>query len=136
VLSGRKKELIINSYGKNINPVKVELMLREATGINHVMACGDNRPYCTALLWGCPIHDPAAMTAIEQGIRKINRELSHPEQVKKWAAIADKLSIEDGDLTANLKMKRPAIILKYAGVIEALYDKEKSIDGVLFGQID
>lgn len=136
VLCGRKKEVIINSYGKNINPVKIELMLREAMGINHVMVCGDNKPYCTALLWGCPVHDPAAITAIELGIRNINQQLSHPGQVKKWAILTDDLSIECGDLTANLKMKRTAIVLKYAGVIEALYVKGKKIDGISFGQID
>ena len=120
VLSGRKKEVIIDSYGKNINPVKIELMLREATGINHVMLYGDNRPYCTALLWGCPA-DSSAAAAIETGIRRINQQLSHPEQVKKWAILTDDLSIEGGDLTANLKMKRSAIALKYSDVIEALY---------------
>ena len=136
VLCGRKKEMIINSYGKNINPVKIELMLREATGINHVMVCGDNKPYCTVLLWGCPAQDPAAIAAIEHGIRKINQQLSHPEQVKKWAILTDDLSIEGGDLTANIKMKRPAIVLKYAGVIEALYIKGIKTNGVSFGKVD
>lgn len=121
VLSGRKKEVIIDSYGKNINPVKIELMLREATGIDHVMLCGDNRPYCVALLWGCRSDASAAVDAVEAGIRNVNEQLSHPEQVKKWAFLADTLSIEGGELTANLKMKRSAIISKYAKVIESLY---------------
>jgi long-chain acyl-CoA synthetase len=103
VITGRKKEVSINSYGKNINTAKVELMLREATGINHVMVCSDNKPYCTALLWGCPADDPAVVAAIESGIQKVNRQLSHPEQVKKWSILADNLSIEGGDLTATLK---------------------------------
>jgi long-chain acyl-CoA synthetase len=134
VLSGRKKEIMINSYGKNINPVKIELMLREATGINHVMVIGDNRPYCTALLWGCPSHGSDAVAAIGQSIHNMNLKLSHPEQVKKWAVLSDNLTIEGGDLTANLKIKRPAVILKYADVIEALYMKGKMLDGVSFGQ--
>lgn len=121
VLGGRKKELMISSYGKNINPVKIELMLREATGINHVMLYGDNRPYCTALLFGCPADDPAAAAVIEDGIRKVNEQLSHPEQVKRWALLAETLSIEGGDLTANLKLKRSVVVLKYKMVIEDLY---------------
>ncbi len=121
VISGRKKELIINSYGKNINPVKIELMLRAAAGINHVMLYGDHKPYCTALLFGCPTEDQAAVAAIEDGIRKVNEQLSHPEQVKRWSLLADTLSIEGGELTANLKMKRSSIVLKYAEVIEDLY---------------
>lgn len=123
VLYGRKKEVMISSYGKNINPVKIELLLRECTGINQVLLCGDNKPYCTALLWGCPVHDQAAVDAIEQGIKKANDQLSHPEQIKKWALLAEDLTIEGGDLTANLKMKRETIFSKYSGIIETLYVK-------------
>ncbi len=136
VITGRKKEVSINSYGKNINTAKVELMLREATGINHVMVCSDNKPYCTALLWGCPADDPAVVAAIESGIQKVNRQLSHPEQVKKWSILADNLSIEGGDLTANLKMKRSAIASKYAEVIEALYSKGNKALEVSSARID
>jgi long-chain acyl-CoA synthetase len=136
VISGRKKEVIINSYGKNINPAKIELMLREATGINNVMVYSDNKPYCTALLWGGPVNDQEIVDLIESGIQKVNQQLSHPEQVKKWAILTDELSIESGDLTANLKMKRSAIAIKYAGVIEALYTKEKKVDRVYFGQFE
>lgn len=120
ILSGRKKEVIIDSYGKNINPVKIELMVREATGIDHVLLCGDNRPYCVALLWGCP-NDNSGVAAIEEGISKVNEQLSHPEQVKKYVLLTETLSIEGGELTANLKMKRSSIASKYADVIENLY---------------
>jgi len=121
VLSGRKKEVIIDSYGKNVNPVKIELMLREATGIDHIMLYGDGRPYCIAILWGCLAEERSAVATIEEGIRKVNEQLSHPEQVKRWAVLTDTLSIAGGDLTANLKMKRSAIALKYQEVIEKLY---------------
>lgn len=123
ILCGRKKEVLINSYGKNINPVKIELMLRQATGINHVMVIGDQRPYCTALFWGCPADDPAAMAAIEGAIQRINEQLSHPEQIKKWVLLDGELSIENGSLTANLKLKRPAITQEYGDIIDGLYGK-------------
>lgn len=121
VLNGRKKEVIINSYGKNINPVKIELMLREVTGINHVMLYGEGKPYCVALLWGCPDDDPAAAAAIGEGIEMVNQQLPHPEQVRKWALLMDELTIAGGELTANLKMKREFIAAKYAKVIDDLY---------------
>ncbi len=125
-LHGRKKECIINSYGKNINPAKIEMMLREATGINHVMVIGDRRPYCTALFWGCPADDTDRRAAIEAAIRKTNEQLSHPEQVKRWTILSDDLSIEGGDLTANLKIKRQAVLMKYIDVIDTLYgNREK-----------
>jgi len=99
------------------------LMLREAAGVNHVMVIGDQRPYCTALFWGYSPDDPAAETAIEAGIRKTNEQLSHPEQVKRWTFLPEELSIEGGDLTANLKLKRSSVMEKYKEEIEALYGK-------------
>jgi long-chain acyl-CoA synthetase len=120
-LQGRKKECIINSYGKNINPVKIELMLREATGINHVMVIGDQRPYCSALFWGCQADDEDVCTDIQEAIRKTNEQLSHPEQIKRWTLMPEDLSIEKGDLTANLKLKRQAVMVKYTDVIDGLY---------------
>ena len=123
ILRGRKKEGIINSYGKNIDPVKIELILRETTGIDHVMVIGDNRPFCAALFWGCTADDPVVEAAMEAGIRKTNERLSHPEQVKKWAFLEEDLSMEDGDLTANLKLKRTAVMEKYKAAVEDLYGK-------------
>lgn len=134
VLSGRKKEMLINSYGKNISPVKIELMIRETTGINQVIICGENLPYCTALLWGCSVHDPVAVAVIEEGIRKVNEQLSHPEQIKKWALLTENLSIEGGELTPNLKMKRSVILSKYEAVVKTLYEKVDSVEGVIFGK--
>ena len=124
-LHGRKKESIINSYGKNINPVKIELMLRETTGIDHIMVIGDNKPYCTALFWGCPDDEEDACVRIKAGIGKTNEQLSHPEQIKKWEIIKEDLSIEGGDLTANLKVKRPVIMEKYKAEIDCLYENKE-----------
>jgi long-chain acyl-CoA synthetase len=121
VLNGRKKEVIISAYGKNIDPVKIELMVREETGIDHVLLFGDCKPFCTALLFGCSPNDPVSTAVLEEGIQRVNRQLSHPEQIKKWAVLADDLSIEGGELTANLKMKRSAIAQKYKEVLETLY---------------
>jgi long-chain acyl-CoA synthetase len=140
VLHGRKKEVIIDSYGKNINPAKVELLLSEITGISQIMVCGNNKPYCTALFWIARTQAPVSIAAIEAGVIKANQQLSRPEQVKRWAVLTDTLSIDDGELTANLKMKRAAISLKYAEIIEDLYKQDKAIPrtgvGVSFGQID
>jgi hypothetical protein len=52
----------------------------------------------------------------------LSRGLSHPEQVKRWAVLRNDLSIERGDLTANLKLKRQAVGGRLQGLIEALYD--------------
>jgi long-chain acyl-CoA synthetase len=121
VLEGRKKELFKTSYGKYVQPAKVESMLRDIPGIAETMLVGEGRPYCVALLWLIdPDHAPTA-AMLAQAISELSRELSHPEQVKRWAVLRNDLSLERGDLTANLKLKRQTVTARLQGLIEALY---------------
>jgi len=132
VLSGRKSELIVTSYGKNIYPVKIEMMLREISNISEVMLVGDSRPYCVALLWiKQDLCTEVSIEAIDSAVKEVNTHLSHPEQVKQWGILNDDLSIEGGDLTANLKIKRKAITGRFKDVIEALYGKRELPECVL-----
>jgi long-chain acyl-CoA synthetase len=121
VIYGRKKELIITSYGKNIHPTKIEAMLRDIPGVSEAMLVGNGRPYCAALLW--IENEKISVQAIDRAIAAMNTHLSHPEQVKRWAVLANDLSIQNGDLTANLKLKREVITQKRSSVIKALYSE-------------
>jgi long-chain acyl-CoA synthetase len=122
VLKGRKKELFKTSYGKYIQPAKVEALLREIPGVAEAMLVGEERPYCVALLW---VHakylEAGAGQLIDRLVGQVNRDLSHPEQVKRWAVLANDLSVEAGDLTANLKLKRKAIARRLEQVLDGLY---------------
>jgi long-chain acyl-CoA synthetase len=123
ILEGRKKELFKTSYGKYVQPAKVEALLRDIPGIAETMLVGEGRPYCAALLWIIdPDHAPSE-AAISQAMEVLSRGLSHPEQVKRWAVLRNDLSIERGDLTANLKLKRQAVGIRLQGLIEAIYDR-------------
>jgi long-chain acyl-CoA synthetase len=119
VIIGRRKELIINSYGKSIDPLHIEALLRDLPQVAEVMLVGEGRPYLSALLW---VDEDFSPEKIAQEISKINQDLSRPEQVKKWAIISNDLSIEGGDLTANMKLKRETISTRYQKVITALYE--------------
>jgi long-chain acyl-CoA synthetase len=124
VLHGRKKEVIVTSYGKNIHPIKIEAMLKNIPDVTEAMLIGDTRPFCTAILWvSRDGHDPVWLTKIEQAIVEINKQLSRPEQVKRWAILKNELSIERGELTASLKLKRAELISRLAETVEALYSK-------------
>lgn len=118
VITGRKKELIINSYGKSIDPLRIEALLRNAPGTGEVMLVGEGKPYLIALIWVEDDYDPLE---IERTIHKINQDLSRPEQVKRWSILPNDLSIDGGDLTANMKLKREIITQRYQDVIDALY---------------
>ena len=123
VLKGRKKELFKTSYGKYVQPAKVESLLREIPGVAEAMLVGEERPYCVALLWvQGKVLDADAGQRIDRLVGQVNHGLSHPEQVKRWAVLANDLSIEAGDLTANLKLKRQAIARRLEDVLEGLYD--------------
>ena len=115
-LIGRKKEMIITAYGKNINCQKVESRLRNIPGVSKAVLIGEQLPYCTALLWlERPVED------LGEKIEEMNKDLSHPEQIRKWTIIETPLSIEREELTPNLKVRRKNVLLHYEAEIAAMY---------------
>lgn len=126
VIHGRKKELIVTSYGKNIHPTKIEAMLKEIQGVDEAMVVGDGKPFCGAFLWVSKEDKQDYIKTIEKSIIEVNKRLSHPEQLKRWAVLINDLSIEKGDLTASLKLKRWDVIKRREDVVNALYGDEKS----------
>jgi long-chain acyl-CoA synthetase len=122
MILGRKKELIKTSYGKYIHPGKVEALLKEIPGVVEAMVVGEGRPYCVGLLWardGTQGHRSGG--AIDRAIAEANTRLSHPEQVKRWALLPANLSVEGGQLTANLKLKRHVVGAQYLAIVDGLY---------------
>ena len=115
VLDGRKKDLIVTSYGKNIHPGKIEALLKSIPGIVEAMVVGEGRPFCSALLW---VRDT---TCVDHGIEEVNGRLSHPEKIKKWSVLPNDLSIEGGELTGNLKLKREMVSRRFKSQIEGMY---------------
>jgi len=127
IIRGRKKEILITSYGKNILSTKIEGMLRQIPGMAEAMVIGDNKPSLSALLWlkGGSI-TPTSLEEIDMLVRRMNIDLSHPEQVKRWAILADRPAIDSGELTGNLKLRRQVVLARRAEVVHMLYDKRRS----------
>ena len=122
VIRGRKKEILVTSYGKNIHPAKIESLLRQIPGMAEAMIVGEGRPALCALLWlkgGSAT--PGALDAVDNEVRQLNAGLSHPEQLKRWAVLAESPSIESGELTGNLKLRRQIVLARRSGVMEMLY---------------
>lgn len=117
-LNGRKKDFIITAYGKNISIPKLEEKLKDLPGVTEAVLIGENRPYCTALLW---VED-GKDRGLDSMIRQLNTELSHPEQIKAYRIIRRPLSIQEGELTPNLKVKRGNVEAHFAGEIARLYE--------------
>lgn len=137
ILNGRKKEILVTSYGKNIAPQKIEVLLKGLEGVSEAMVVADGRPFTTALIW---LEDEAVGTdgagfdyaALDAGVRTLNEGLSHPEQLKRWIVCARPLTVAAGELTPNLKLRRREVLASRADVVEALYDSswdDRALEG-------
>jgi long-chain acyl-CoA synthetase len=122
VIDGRKKELLKTAYGKYLHPAKVEAMLRALPGVAEAMVVGEGRPYCAALLW---TEQPggAAPAGLDRAMAALNARLEQPEQVRRWAVLPYDLTVEGGELTASLKLRRAVVAERLGEVITSLYDQ-------------
>ncbi len=77
-IRGRKKDMLITSYGKNINCTKIEQRLCDIPCVEQAVLVGEQRPFCTALLW-----TNGSTETLAADIERMNSQLSHPEQVKR-----------------------------------------------------
>jgi long-chain acyl-CoA synthetase len=110
--------------------VKIEGMLRQIPGMAEAMVIGDNRPALSALLWLKVGSATAAdLMQIDRYVLRVNNGLSHPEQVKRWAILAESPAINNGELTGNMKLRRQVVLARRAEVVEMLYDRRKPGEG-------
>ena len=140
-ITGRKKDLIITSSGKNISPENLESALRETRWISQAVVIGDRRPYLVALLTLDPDEAPrlaeelgipadlAAMArdervraAIQRDVDAVNARFARIEQIKRFEILDRDLTQADGELTPTLKVKRPVIHEHYDERIDRLYE--------------
>lgn len=115
-LFGRKKDFIVTAYGKNISIPKLEERLKDIPGVSEAVLIGEKRPYCTALLWL-----EGEVSDLKGQIERMNADLSHPEQIRDFRVIEKPLSIQAGELTPNLKVKRANVEKHFAQEIEEMY---------------
>ncbi len=140
-ITGRRKELIITAGGKNIAPVAVEQTLLEIPELAQAVVVGDRRKFLVALLTLDPhmalqratslgskataltdlAHDPKLRKYLQKAVENANRKLARVETVKRFAVLPNEFSIDGGELTPTLKLRRAVINSRYAREIEDLY---------------
>ena len=138
-ITDRKKELMKLSTGKYIAPQPIEQRLAASRYIEQAVVIGNSRQFCTALVVldtaaitahlkeaGTPVPGdlaaaPAVRELIQREIDAVNQHLPHWEQVKKFALVSRPWSIETGELTPTMKIKRRVINEKHAADIQTLY---------------
>jgi long-subunit acyl-CoA synthetase (AMP-forming) len=124
----RKKELIINSAGKNMSPVNIETRLKESGPlIDQACAIGNGRPYNVALIVVDPDaaarydSDDSLRADVQAGVDRANERLARVEQIKHFAILTEEWLPDSTELTPTMKLKRGPIEQKHAARIEALY---------------
>lgn len=118
-IDGRKKNLLISSFGRNINPEWVESELLASGALSECIVFGDARPYCVALLTP---HNPAASDAsIQQWVDRSNTRLPDYARIRRWLRLAEPLAASSALLTENGRPKRQAILARYGDAVESLY---------------
>ncbi|MBD3299977.1 MAG: AMP-binding protein [Candidatus Moranbacteria bacterium] len=127
---GRKKDIIVTSNGKNIAPNKIECLINLSPLVSHSIVIGHQRKYLSALISpnvAIKKSDNLKMKEYEElinkEIAKINKKLSHFERIKKIKVINNPFSIEKGELTPTLKIRRKIIEARYKKVIEKMYQE-------------
>ena len=140
-ITGRNKELIVSSTGKKIFPARVEALFKTEPLISQVLLVGDRLPFLTALFTINPaaadtlkgmeeyrertpaerVQAPPVMAEIRKAVARVNKQLAPFEQVRKWRVLGRDFSIEEGELTATMKVRRARAMENFRDHIEELY---------------
>ncbi len=140
-ITGRKKEMIVTAAGKNVAPAVLEERAKSHTLVSQVMVIGDNRRFISALVtidedafpqWASQhgkagksvadlTDDPELRSAIQEAIDHANKAVSRAESIREFVILPQDFSIESGELTPTLKMKRKVVHDHYAEQIESIY---------------
>ncbi len=143
-ITDRKKDLIITAGGKNIAPQPIENLIKSNELISNAVVIGDRRPYLTAIFtldqealisWADQKEIqyqnfeelaslPEVKDTLETIISEINTLLGRYETIKKWTVLPQDFTIESGELTPTLKVKRHVVNRNYAQLIDNLYQTD------------
>ncbi|MFZ5517209.1 MAG: AMP-dependent synthetase/ligase [Candidatus Zhuqueibacterota bacterium] len=141
IITDRKKNIIITSGGKNIAPAPIENKLLTSPLIDQILVIGNGRKFLSALI--IPnfeilktmsqennidytsieelVNHPKIYQAISSEVTRLSTDMARFEQIKKFRLLPEALTIEKGELTPTLKIKRNAVEKKYSDMIESMY---------------
>jgi long-chain acyl-CoA synthetase len=123
-IEGRRKNLLISSYGRNIAPEWIESEVLATMLFRDVVLVGDGKPWCSALLY--PLTQDLGSAQIQQVIDRVNARLPDYARIKRWLRLTQPLSAMPALLTANGRPRREAINQHFQQQIAALYPEATS----------
>jgi long-chain acyl-CoA synthetase len=141
-ITGRIKEIIVTSGGKNVSPAVLEDKLRAHPLVSQCMVVGDDRPFIGCLItldaealpgWlegrGRPadtpvadlVNDPEVVAEIQSGVDAANKQMSTAESIRSFAILPVEWTEQGGQLTPSLKLKRSVVMKEFAAEVEKIY---------------
>lgn len=140
-ITGRKKEVIVLSNGKKVYPARIENLFKMEPLINEVVLIGDNKPHVTALLTlnmaeaaklvgfdernghapANVVHAEPVQVAVRQAIARVNAQLADFERIRRYNVLEREFSIEQGELTPTMKVRRTRAIENHPELVNELY---------------
>jgi long-chain acyl-CoA synthetase len=141
-ITGRKKELIVSSNGKKIFPARVETLFKFEPLISQLLLAGDRLPHLVALFTihtaiaesvpgangaGVPLHEaPPVIAEVQRIVTRINKQLAPFEQIKRFRILPRDFSIDHGEVTATMKVRRKQVMENFRTELEDLYQRSAS----------
>ncbi len=119
-ITGRKKEVIVSSNGKKIYPSRIENLFKREHAINQMVLIGDRLPYVTAL-FTVNGEVAEAKEAVAKMVKEVNKQLSSFEQIRKFKVLDGDFSIERGELTPTMKVRRTKVLENHRALISEMY---------------
>lgn len=119
-ITGRKKELIVASNGKKIYPARIEALCKLNPAISQVLLIGDKLPYVTAIFTvnGSPAE---VQPSVAKTVKDVNKQLASFEQIRKFKILDREFSIEQGELTPTMKLRRAKALENHKALVSELY---------------
>jgi long-chain acyl-CoA synthetase len=126
-ITDRKKDIIVTAGGKNVAPQNIENELKAARVVSHALVVGDRKPYVAALITLDPdatagMSDDEKQAAVQEAVDAVNAERSRYEQIKRFTILSRDFSLEHGEITPTLKLKRKVAMNNFARELASLYD--------------
>lgn len=147
ILTGRVKEQFKLSSGEYLSPSRIEHMLNQHPLVDMSMAIGEKRKHAACLLFPDFValkryrkelknevisdeellNSPEVQEQMQDLLENVNGRINHWERLVKWKFIMETPSIESGELTPTLKLRRKTILEKYGDLVDAIYDSEEKV---------
>ncbi len=141
-ITDRKKDILVTSGGKNVAPQRVEKIMRTSRYIDQVVVYGDRKKYLTAVIsldqeqveewatkhgidfvnWEELTKHPKVRELIDREVEEKNKLLASFETLKKVIIAPNEFSVDSGEMTASLKVKRKVVTENYKGQLDNLYE--------------